>query len=249
MHRKSFYYRAIRKIASYFNVFVENKDAENIVINLVDEYGYLNTVSEQKSIDSSHQPIPWFTYPAIEYLSQLDLREKRIFEWGSGNSSAFFAKRCKQIISVESDEEWYNYGTRNLLPNQQIFLRNELNFSEAIEEFSSKFDLIIVDSLRRYECALKAIQFLESGGLIILDNSDWYPNTSSLLRKSGNLIEIDMHGFGPINGYSWTTSLYFHRDFQFISKGDRQPIFSKAAICQTAKDDKPLDDQTKELSD
>ena len=240
MYRRPLPYRLIRKLTSYFNIFFANKSVEGLVDNLVDKYGYLETMRKQKPVDAYSQPIPWFTYPAIEYISQLDLREKRVFEWGSGNSSAFFAERCKQIISVESDKKWYDYGVQNLRSNQQIIFREELSFIDAIEEFSSKFDLIIIDSIRRYECALKALNFLEPGGLIILDNSDWYPNTSSLLREVGNLIEIDMHGFGPINSYSWTTSVYLHRDFNFISKNDRQPVFSKAAIQQTAQDDKSM---------
>ncbi|MGB7316259.1 MAG: hypothetical protein WA939_25265 [Nodosilinea sp.] len=222
---------------SYFNVFPCDKNLETLSHNLKEKYGYKHAKVSQKPVDANHEPLPWFTYPAIEYLAQLDLSSKTIFEWGSGNSSLFLAKRCKQITSVESNKEWYEYCSQELLSNQKILFREESEFAEAIDESLSKFDLIIIDSLRRGECAKKAIEHLNSGGLIILDNSDWHPNTSAFLRDSCNLLEVDMHGFGPVNAYSWTTSLFFHRDFNFPPRESKQPTISKAGIDQISKYD------------
>lgn len=232
--------KVIRKLASGLNIFLCEKRLEGLVLNFDRKYGYSNTKLTQKPVDANHEPLPWFTYPAIEYLSQLDLSKKSIFEWGSGNSSLFFAERSKQITSIESNREWYSYVSQHLRSNQKIIFREEADFVDSIDELSTKFDVIIIDSLWRYECALKAISYLNKGGLIILDNSDWHPKTSALLRERSDLIEVDMHGFGPINEYSWTTSLYFHREFQFLPKDGIQPIFSKAAIHQVSRYDEPV---------
>ncbi|MBD1874004.1 SAM-dependent methyltransferase [Nodosilinea sp. FACHB-131] len=222
---------------SQFNLFPCDKSLEGLVSNLKDKYGYQETRLEQKPVGANQEPLPWFTYPAIEYLAQLDLSDKSIFEWGSGNSSQFFASRCKQITSIESDPEWYEYGSQRMLPNQKILFQEEAVFAEAIDESFSKFDLIIIDSLRRHDCALRAINHLNDGGFIILDNSDWHPKTSEFLRVVCDLIEVDMHGFGPINPYSWTTSLYLRRDFRFTPKDGIQPKVSKAGIHQISEYD------------
>ena len=237
---KTFIDIIFRKISSFNKLIVLGKNVKELVFNLNEKYGYKQTTINQKPIDINHNPLPWFTYPAIEYLSQFDLSQKTIFEWGSGNSSLFFAKICKTIVSVESDKEWFNYVSQDLSENQKIFLVEEEKFSDFIDEKSIKYDIIIIDSLRRYDCAVKAINHLNEGGLIILDNSDWHPNTSELLRNSGNLIEVDMHGFGPINSYSSTTSLYLHREFCFTPKENLQPTYSKAAIRQISKYDYPF---------
>ncbi len=71
--------------------------------------------------------------------------------------------------------------------------------------------------------------------MIILDNSDWYKNTAKLLRDKLDLIEVDFHGFGPINNYTWTTSIFFSRNFRFSPINDIQPHFSKAAIVQSGE--------------
>ena len=47
----------------------------------------MNSIYTHLLVNENNEPIPWFTYPSIQYLDQLDLSEKTIFEWGSGNSS------------------------------------------------------------------------------------------------------------------------------------------------------------------
>jgi hypothetical protein len=237
LSQNNLFIKVLNKVLSEFGITIIQKELYGIIKRLEDDYGYRFTRQLGKPIDTSQNPIPWFTYPAIEFISQLDLTDKSIFEWGSGNSSLFFAKRAASIISVESNCNWYNYISQNLSTNQNLILRREEEFAEAIEEFPNKYDVIVVDAHRRYDCAEKALNFLNDGGFIILDNSDWYPNTSSMLRNIGGLIDIDMHGFGPINEYSWTTSFYFHRNFNFKPIEGIQPHLSRSGIKQQAKDD------------
>ena len=58
--------------------------------------------------------------------------------------------------------------------------------------------------------------------LVILDNADWFPNSAKTLREAG-LLQVDMHGFGPINDYTWTTSFFFSRDCHLEPLGGLQP--------------------------
>lgn len=227
--------KLIRKVFREFGLFPFDKSLEGVIQNLDQKYGFTNSKFLRKPVDVSNNPLPWFTYPAIEYISQLDLSQKRIFEWGSGNSSRFFASRCQEILSIESDKEWYSYGKLSVLHNQKILFREEPSFAESIDESSDKFDVIIIDAIRRHDCALKAVKHLKHGGIIILDNSERHPKTSEFLRSDCNLIEIDMHGFGPINDYSWTTSIYLHRDFRFTPRYGIQPVVSRAGIHEESK--------------
>lgn len=47
-------------------------------------YGQFKTIKNLRCIDKNSNPIPWYTYPAIEYLSTFDFSDKRIFEFGGG---------------------------------------------------------------------------------------------------------------------------------------------------------------------
>lgn len=166
---------------------------------------------------------PWYTYPAIEFLNQLDFSHCTILEYGSGNSTKFWAERCKQLVSVEDNQDWYNLVKQNLPDNvKYIFANNKQEYVNSAYDVYPEYDIIIIDGEYRNECARAALSHLSHGGFIILDNSDWFEKTSSLLRQ--NLIEIDFSGFSAINDYTLTTSFYLSRDINFIPKGDRQPI-------------------------
>lgn len=51
---------------------------------------------------------PWITYPAIAWLDTYLDRSLSVFEWGSGGSTVFFARRVKHVVSVEHDPAWYD---------------------------------------------------------------------------------------------------------------------------------------------
>lgn len=49
----------------------------------------------------------WITFAAIDYLNRIITPNSRIFEWGMGGSTAFFAKRAAEVVSVEHDSAWF----------------------------------------------------------------------------------------------------------------------------------------------
>jgi len=63
------------------------------------DYGHLNSVSKKRSIDARGEPLPWYTYPAIEYIRQLDFSDKSIFEYGSGNSTVFWSRIAARVVA------------------------------------------------------------------------------------------------------------------------------------------------------
>lgn len=178
------------------------------------EFGHYNSKQQQQSIDGHNDAIPWFTYPAIDYLRQLDLSDKTMLEWGSGNSSLFFSKRVKQLYSIEHNAVWYKQVHNWHIYNQVLKLEDE-NYADAPLRFNEDFDIILIDGIDRAACAEQSLELIKSGGVIILDNSDRYPSIAERFRNL-NFIEVDFHGFGPINDYTWTTSIFFQRDFNFM---------------------------------
>lgn len=53
--------------------------------------------------------MPWMTYDAIDFLASNCRSDSTIFEWGSGGSTLFFAKRCRHVTSVEHDGKWSDF--------------------------------------------------------------------------------------------------------------------------------------------
>ena len=192
------------------------------------EYGYRYSIQNKGCYDKKGQPIPWYTYPSIEYLNQFDFSEKCIFEYGCGNSSFFWANRAKKIVSVERNEKWYNTVSCKQKENLKIILQKETNnFINEIDKFDV-FDVIIIDDICRDKCAEKAISKISKNGIIIIDNSDRaaefeeYSNATQLLRNFG-LIQVDFYGFGPLNDYTWCTSIFFTKNFNFKTLHYQEP--------------------------
>ena len=184
-------------------------------------YGYSRSATEGSCVDREGNPVPWMTYPAVEYLSQFDFSKNSLFEWGSGNSSNWFSRRFASVVSVESDPKWYGKCKEALNPNQTLILR-EFNvrgsedddevksFANAILKQENDFDVIVNDAkiISRPRCTDNALKKLRPGGVVIFDNSDWFPGQCEKIRNAG-FFQVDFHGNGPLNKYTWTTSIFF----------------------------------------
>ncbi len=202
-----------------------------IIKILQEDYGLERSVDNKLCLDKDNNPLPWYTYPAIEYLSQFDYSNKKVFEFGCGYSSLFWANQAQKVISVEDNATWFDKWSKEfILPNLDILLREEgLGYEEAIFESKEKFDIIVIDGKRRSQCAKVAIEALADDGMIILDDSDRI-NTSVEYEKAvaclkaANLLQVDFYGFCPMDNYTKTTSLFLSRSFDFVSKHNIQPI-------------------------
>ena len=195
------------------------------------DFAIERSIDEKVCLDRDGNPIPWYTYPAIEYLSQFDYSKKKIFEFGCGYSSAFWAKRAEKVISIEDKTDYFERWRKEFdFENLDIRWRDEgEGYYNAIFEDEEKYDVIIIDGKRRADCAKNAVKKLNSGGLIILDDSDRintskeYVDAANALKKA-NLLQVDFYGFCPMNNYTKTTSLFFSRNFDFESLYTVQPI-------------------------
>lgn len=189
--------------------------------------------------DCNLNPLPWYTYPGIEFLQQFDFSKCSVFEYGSGNSSLFWSKKALTVISVESDPDWYAFGVKNLSPNRKLLLKTECSeYVDAILLYETQFDVIVIDGLYRYNCAVKSVSRLKSGGIIILDNSDWFPNTARLLREAG-FIQTDFIGAGPVNSYAWCTSVFIRGYLGFRRTNEFHSVHVLGGIVETSEMDKP----------
>lgn len=195
------------------------------------DFAIERSIDERVCVDKDGNPIPWYTYPAIEYLSQFDYHDKCVFEYGCGYSSLFWANRAKKVISVEDNEQWYQkwlseFSKSNLL----LKLRQEgPDYYQSIRETDDAFDIIVIDGKCRAECALNAISCLKSGGFIILDDSDRVNTSQEYISaiktlKDANLLQIDFYGFCPMDNYTKATSVFFTRNFNFKCTSQVQPV-------------------------
>jgi hypothetical protein len=187
------------------------------------DYGHIRSVRENASVAQGGSPVPWYTYPALEYLTQFDYTDRDAFEFGGGNSTRFWARRVKTLTTVESDPAWHAKIAEGALPTQEILLEEDpTRYAEAVRRGGRKYGLIVIDGQHRKACAPHAVDCLAPGGVIVFDNTDWWPQTAAFLREKG-LMQVDFTGLGPINQYAWTTSVFFAPGASLRLVTGRQP--------------------------
>lgn len=199
-------------------------------------YGHVKSVRASSAIDGRGDAVPWYTYPAIEYLKQFDFSASSVFEYGSGNSTMFWGQRAARVVSVEDEEAWYENVRQRVPANCTVVHEADLReYPHVINRFPDRFDIIVVDGpargFTRLKCARAAFERLAPGGLVILDNSDWLPESARFLRES-DLLQVDMSGFTPIATQTQTTSFFFHRECRLRPRDGRQPHLSAGGVAK-----------------
>jgi len=90
------YYKLVKK---------ERKNFPNASIFNMLKY-YKPWVASMKADKNIIHELPWMTFGAIEFLKQTATPGMKVFEYGSGSSTIFWAPRVKEVYSVEHDEQW-----------------------------------------------------------------------------------------------------------------------------------------------
>jgi hypothetical protein len=187
------------------------------------QYGWLKSWWRHRPVDAAGNPLPWLTYPAIDFISQFDFSDAAVFEWGSGFSTLWWADRCKQIVTVESNVEWISY-IKPLLPAAVELIETAFDAEAEVAALARRqnrqFDVFVIDNNGRFRwrCAEAAAPNLAPGGFVILDNSDQCPKACAVLRDAG-LTQIDFTGFAPANAYAHATSIFFRGSYRFKPRG------------------------------
>ena len=100
--------------------------------------------------------LPWWSLSAIRKIEKHLKAEHWVFEWGSGGSSSFLAKRCKQLTTIEHDQDWFKL-VQTILKEQkiknsllhlcEINLENEESFlaSPYARSIQESYDVIVID--------------------------------------------------------------------------------------------------------
>jgi len=147
-------------------------------------FDYKISIRIKPKINGVHYP--YISTSAVKWLMSLNLKDKKILEFGSGYSSIFFCERGAKVYAVERDNEWkerINCHLSNLDKNITFVDGNKLD-----EVGKIIFDIIFIDDNIREQRLSYAIKNLKEEGIIIFDNSERYPELMNETNKQGFLI-------------------------------------------------------------
>jgi len=175
--------------------------------------------------------VPWWTFSATRRVEQvLKARpDARVFEWGSGGSTLWLAKRSQSVISVEYDGLWAD-TMQPLLPENVHLIREVpdrltgvpgevsskrmgfryLNFADYVDTITSVegvFDLIVIDGRAREACLQRALARLAVGGVIVVDNTNRRRYRRALSSLPVSVVTHVTRGLTPIVPWPTETTL------------------------------------------
>ena len=152
---------------------------------------WLSALSKDRSLNLDGLPMPSYSVAAMHFLEERLKKDMKVFEFGSGLSSLFYARKCKKVTAIEHDSGWYNEVKSHKSSNLSIYLK-DLNsgngdYEKAIFDFDEQYDLIVVDGRNRNKCIFNCIKKLSESGVIILDDShrEKYLSGKQFLEEQG----------------------------------------------------------------
>lgn len=189
--------------------------------------GHFRSALRARAVDAAGRALPWYTYPAIEFLSRQDYAGRRVLEWGAGHSTVWWSARAASVLAFDSDPNWVRW-VRTAAPAAAVHqVPDDLTGVDAYLA-GGMFDLIVIDGLDRYRCARRSADLLADGGAVVFDNSEgyWGPEGQypilDLFRSQG-FQRVDFYGFAPGVFWPHCTSLFF-RSRCFLFAGAAPPM-------------------------
>lgn len=180
-------------------------------INILEQRGVFES-SEKMVPIKNNEPQPLLTFSFMDWFETHDFTEYQLIEFGSGNSTHYFAKYCKIVYSYEQNLNWYN-SIKNTLPeNVKYHLVQKWDPLPKIEH--QQLNITLVDFAGIRYKAVKQLVEEDQSAIIILDNSDTAPNSSKLLLDNGYK-EITFWGGKLTEHYESCTSIFF-KDARFL---------------------------------
>lgn len=179
------------------------------------DIGWTNSIISGNIVDKSNNPIPWVTYPFIEFIGERLNNTIELFEFGCGNSTLYYAPKVARVTSVEHDRPWFDKIESSMPANVKLFFC-ELVYGEEYSKFAAntndKYDVIIVDGRDRVNCCINSVAALKAGGIVVLDDSErpQYKAAHDFFKSNG-FKKLDFWGTAPAVNYLKCTSV-FYRD-------------------------------------
>lgn len=148
--------------------------------------GWVRTERTGAPVDQSGDPIPWYTYPAIDFIEGRVRNDFRVFEFGSGNSSLWYSSRVDEVVAVEDSEQWAAKCQERAPKNLTVVHEPDLDEYPAAVTGRGPFDMIIIDGPVRQECVAPSLDAIANQGVIILDDFErWDEDDWAQLRDAG----------------------------------------------------------------
>ena len=177
------------------------------------ESGWLRSFAQGEAVDAEGRPVPWITYPAIDFLAPRLRADMSVFEYGSGGSTLWWATRVREVVSCESERAWYEKILARAPANvtlHHVPLEWGGSYCQKIAAYPRAFDIVVLDGRDRVNCARHALGALKEGGVILWDDTYRmeYQEGYDLLAREG-FRKLPFVGLVPVVNQYGETGIFY----------------------------------------
>jgi len=195
--------------------------------------GYFRSAFKMAAVSKYGAPLPWYTYPCIDFLKYRQYENSIVLEFGGGQSTQWWASKAKHVVTLEGDKQWYEKIKGGMPDNVDLhhvsMQSKEKNVTDVKQLLAtkqhSKYDVIVIDGLYRYEMIEIALNHLSDDGVLICDNAEGYGFYEGL--KDSGLCRVDFFGNAPGVVLAHATSIYFKPSAPIFSSVNPIPVIAK----------------------
>lgn len=144
-----------------------------------------NRLAQYLYKSDSKEPMPDLAMGAIQFLDGWLSPTDKMMEYGAGSSTAWFARRVGELVSIENSKKWFDIVTGEIAACENVDLKLinskenitpianvSFEYVEQIQRYGKEyFDFVLDDGYARPLVALESIKYLKKGGIFAWD--DW----------------------------------------------------------------------------
>ena len=151
--------------------------------------------------------VPLLPDTFLKFFLSLNLNDKTYLEIGSGNSTVFFSKHFKNIISFEDSMVWFDKLDVLKIPNVNLqFFKSEVVFEDCVH----CTDFIMIDNNPISTTRTKFAKFIDEHktpeSIIILDNGEKHMEAMTFLKSKYYCLDFPGERY---DGSFSVTSIFF----------------------------------------
>jgi hypothetical protein len=178
--------------------------------------GHFRSSLKMVAVDRGGEPLPWYSYPCIDFLKHRPYDGRTVLEFGGGQSTLWWARRAGRVVTLEGDRAWYQRIARTMPPNvalHHVDESNRVTCAEQVEEVlegtpDQRYDVIVIDGLWRTEMVDIAVRWVADDGMIICDDAHGYGIQKAF--QAYGLHRVDFFGYSPGGVAPNVTSIFFY---------------------------------------
>ncbi len=195
--------------------------------------GHFRSSFKMAAVSRSGAPLPWYTYPAIDFLRYRSYENRTVLEFGAGQSTLWWAHRAARVLALEGDVSWAEKLRPNLPSNVELALvpmENPSVCTEAVNRTldanrDTQFDVVVIDGLWREQMIDIAARVVKETGFIVCDNAEGYGIFEGF--KNRDFYRVDFFGNAPSVVLPHCTSIFFRRGSFVFEPSQPIPVIAK----------------------